>query len=174
MIRVFAAPSRKCEFCPCFDFVRAGDLFLPVCRPCVDRRDFLGFVCSHHLIEDDIGIDLKACGVKCPDSSQILVKGSVFCTDAAFLIKFSKIVQVIDVVADGRNAGSTLVGRREPDRGNSSVFQIGCAGFCLLPECPVRGEIPFKKLNNRFIFHIIKPPFEDFRNLTAMEGRLST
>ena len=174
MVRVLAASPGKCELCPGFDFVRPGNLLLPVCRFCVDRRDFFGFVCSHHLIEDDIGIDLKACGMKCADSSQILVKGPVFCTDASLLIKFSKIVHVINVVADGSRAGSTLVGRREPDRGNAGVFQVGCAGFCFLPESPVRGEIPFKKLNNRLIFHIIKPPFEDFRNLTAMEGRLST
>ena len=158
-IGIFSAPAGKTEAGPGGYFLRRPFLLIPVGLVTFLRKNGFTAVRAHFVVQDDVRQNGKTGVVQRLYGCQVLVSGAVFGGNAALLVKFSQIIEIINAVAHVRFSLCALVGRRQPYIGKSGLLQVSCIHRGPFPVAGIFGQIPFKVLNHGFIFIHNLPSF---------------
>ena len=158
-IGIFSAPAGKTEAGPGGYFLRRPFLLIPVGLVTFLRKNGFTAVRAHFVVQDDVRQNGKTGVVQRLYGCQVLVSGAVFGGNAALLVKFSQIIEIINAVAHVRFPLCAFVGGRQPYVSKPCLLQmrrIRCSPF---PVAGIFGQIPFKVLNHGFIFIHNLPSF---------------
>ena len=148
-VRVRARAPREREAGPRLDRLRLSDRLVTILG--IDRSGAhsLGCVGTHAMVEDDVGAHRDARLVQGLDSGQVLVLRPVLRGHGATLVKLAQVVQVVDAVADVRDALVALVCGRQPDHCHAQVRDLlGVLGE-VAPVAGVRDHVPGEGLQDQ-------------------------
>ena len=153
---VDALTAGKGKFCPGINFIRVTEKVQTVVGIAAADFDSFRFIRSQPLVEDNVCQSEHSMVMKRADAGKVGIFGPVLGSDGAFLIEFTKVIHVVDAIADVMDASKAFVGRRHPDSGYAELFEPGCLCTQAVPEGAVAGRVPVKALVDRWVFIRVK------------------
>ncbi len=124
-LRILPGAGREGVACPCFtlnDLISDLRAVLFIHALYADR---LFLICPHFMVDHHVQQYGNVVAFEGVDGLQQLRFVTIFCGDAAFLIKLAEIEQIVRVIANRIPAGSPFIRGRQPDHVDADFIEIG-------------------------------------------------